>query len=183
MSDDTQKPRGANIGTTMGPTTRQTLALNQPACDCPARTLNRRGFLSVTGTSAGLLVVAAALPACGNTTGTAPTGPVAAGNVSALSVGMMLVMSNIVVARDADGVYAMSAVCTHQGCLVDASHDTIAGGLSCPCHGSAFDGSGAVTHGPANRPLQHYAVTILADGSMTVEGGQPVSSQTRTTVP
>jgi nitrite reductase/ring-hydroxylating ferredoxin subunit len=173
MTDDSPKPRCAK---TMG-----TLPPNQP--DCPLQTLNRRGFLSVTGTSAGLLMVAAALPACGNATGSAPTGPVAAGNVSALSVGMLLVMSNVVVARDAAGVYAMSAVCTHQGCLVDAANDTIAGGLTCPCHRSAFDGSGTVTHGPAGKALQHYAVTILADGSMTVEGGQPVSPATRTTVP
>lgn len=149
---------------------------------CDARTVNRRRFLSVAGTSAGLIVVAAAVPGCGNQTGNPPTGPVAAGNVSALSVGALLVMSNIVVARDAGGVYAMSAVCTHQGCLINDAGGTISGGLHCPCHGSAFDGNGAVTHGPAGSALQHYAVTIASDGSMTVEGGQPVSATTRTAV-
>jgi cytochrome b6-f complex iron-sulfur subunit len=107
---------------------------------------------------------------------------VAAANVSALSVGTMIAMSNIIVARDAGGVYAMSAVCTHAGCLVDDASGTIASGLYCPCHGSAFDGNGAVTRGPARAPLQHYAVTIAGDGSITVDGSQPVSPDTRTPV-
>jgi cytochrome b6-f complex iron-sulfur subunit len=97
-----------------------------------------------------------------------------------LPVGAMLVMSNVVVARDAGGVYAMSAVCTHAGCLLDESSQTIAAGLSCPCHGSTFDGDGNVTRGPARVPLQHYAVTIASDGSVTVDGNQPVSASTRT---
>ena len=89
-------------------------------------------------------------------------------------------MSNFVVARDANGVYAMSAVCTHAGCLLDDSADKISTGLRCPCHGSTFDGNGSVTAGPARSPLQHYAVTIAADGSITVDGSQPVSPSTRT---
>jgi nitrite reductase/ring-hydroxylating ferredoxin subunit len=148
--------------------------------DCLAQTLNRRSFLSVTGASAGLMVVASAIPACGNQSISPPGGPVAAGNVSALSVGSLMMLSNVVVARDANGVYAMSRACTHQGCPVDDTSSGITGGLHCPCHGSAFDGNGAVTHGPAGSPLQHYAVTIAADGSMTVQGDQPVSSDTRT---
>ncbi|HVT09574.1 MAG TPA: Rieske (2Fe-2S) protein [Polyangia bacterium] len=120
-----------------------------------------------------------ALPACGPPTGSPPTGPVAVGNISALAVGAMLVKSNVVVARDAGGVYAMSAVCTHEGCLLNESSDTIAAGLSCPCHGSTFDGAGNVTRGPARAPLQHYAVMIGADGSLTVDGDQPVAASTR----
>ena len=103
-----------------------------------------------------------------------------AGNVSALSAGSLMLLSNVIVARDANGVYAMSRACTHQGCPVDDTSSGIAGGLHCPCHGSAFDGNGAVTHGPAGSPLQHYAVTIATDGSITVQGDQPVSSDTRT---
>ncbi len=157
-----------------------------PSCTKPSRlirTVNRRTFLSVTGTSAGLAMAASLVPACGNPTGSPPTGLVAAGNVSALSVGTLLVMSNVVVGRDADGVYAMSAVCTHQGCLIDDSSSTIASGLNCPCHGSAFDGNGLVTNGPARTALQHYAVTIATDGSLTVDGSKPVSANIRTLVP
>jgi nitrite reductase/ring-hydroxylating ferredoxin subunit len=149
--------------------------------DCTAQPLNRRRFLSVTGTSAGLLVVASALPGCSNGI-SPPSGPVAAGNVSALSVGSLMLLSDVIVARDDQGVYAMSRACTHQGCPVDDTSSGVAGGLHCPCHGSAFDGNGAVTHGPAGSPLQHYAVTIATDGTMTVEGDQPVLAVTRTPV-
>ncbi|MDB5670200.1 MAG: FAD-dependent oxidoreductase [Alphaproteobacteria bacterium] len=54
--------------------------------------------------------------------------------------------------RDESGtVHAVSAVCTHMGCLVgwnetDRSWD-------CPCHGSRFELSGEVIHGPATLPL------------------------------
>jgi Rieske Fe-S protein len=146
-----------------------------------ARTLDRRGLLRLAGSSTGLIVIGAATSGCGgNPTGSAPTGPVSGGNLSALSVGTLLVLSNVVVARDAVGVYAMSAVCTHAGCLLGDGARTIAGGLACPCHGSAFDGDGAVTHGPAQAALQHYQVTIAADGSITVEGSQPVPPSART---
>jgi cytochrome b6-f complex iron-sulfur subunit len=161
MTEDTQKHRCSN---------------------CQDRKVNRRQLLMLAASSAGVAAVVSAIPGCGNPTGSPPSGPVNAGNVSALSVGTLLVMSNVVVARDANGVYAMSAICTHAGCFLDDSTDTIASGLSCPCHGSSFDGSGAVTNGPASTPLQHYAVAIAADGTVTIDGGQPVSASTRTAV-
>jgi cytochrome b6-f complex iron-sulfur subunit len=148
--------------------------------NCSKRAVNRRELLMLAGAATSLVVLAGPVSGCANPTGTPPTGPVAAGNISALTVGSLLVMSNFVVARDANGVYAMSAVCTHAGCLLDDSSDKIASGLSCPCHGSTFDGNGSVTAGPARSPLQHYAVTIAADGSITVDGSQTVSASTRT---
>ena len=149
---------------------------HNPCRDCRRKEMARRELLVLAGAS----VVLVALPACQPPTGTPPTGPIAAGNLSALPVGSLHVMSNVVVARDAGGVYAMSAVCTHAGCLLDDGAATIAAGLSCPCHGSKFDGDGAVTAGPARAALQHYAVTVSADGSIVVDGGQPVSAGTRT---
>jgi Rieske Fe-S protein len=144
--------------------------------------ISRRRLLWVVRTSAGVLVVGAVFTGCGNRTGTPPSGPVSAGNVSALAVGAMLVLSNIVIARDPSGVYAMSAICTHAGCFLDDASTTIAAGLYCPCHGSSFDGEGAVIGGPARAALQHYAVTVTADGSLTVDGSQPVAASTRTLV-
>jgi Rieske Fe-S protein len=153
----------------------------EPPCKgaCSRSVLNRRRLLVLAGSSTGAMVLAA-VPGCGNPTGSPITGPVSAGNVSALAVGTLIVMSNFVVARDASGVYAMSAVCTHAGCLLSDGSSTVAAGLSCPCHGSIFDGNGAVLAGPARVDLQHYLVTITADGSITVDGSQPVPPNTRT---
>ncbi len=51
---------------------------------------------------------------------------------------------------EGDGNYtAFSAVCTHQGCLVDAGRDS----FNCPCHGSVYDREGKNIAGPAPRPL------------------------------
>ena len=148
--------------------------------NCCKRAVNRRELLMLAGATTGLMVLGGAVSGCGSPTGTPPSGPVAAGNISALTVGSLLVMTNFVVAMDANGVYAMSAVCTHAGCLLDDGSDKIASGLSCPCHGSTFDGNGSVTNGPARSPLQHYAVAIAADGGLTVDGSHPVSTSTRT---
>src|SRR6476469_6411208 len=132
-------------------------------------TLNRRKLLCLAGGSTGLAVIGAG---CGSPTGSPPTGPVGAGNVSDLAVGSLLVISNVVVARDENGIYGMSSVCTHAGCLLNDGSRTIAAGLACPCHGSAFDGDGSVTRGPAGAPLQHDQVTVAADGAITVDGSQ-----------
>jgi glycine/D-amino acid oxidase-like deaminating enzyme/nitrite reductase/ring-hydroxylating ferredoxin subunit len=63
--------------------------------------------------------------------------------------------SHVAAYREPDGrVHAVSAVCTHMGCLVgwnetDRSWD-------CPCHGSRFAFDGSVVHGPAVEPLRRY---------------------------
>jgi Rieske Fe-S protein len=95
---------------------------------------------------------------------------------------LQVLSSNVVVGLDAGGVYAMSAVCTHQGCLLADNAGAIAAGLFCPCHGSTFDGNGKVTGGPARQALQHYQVTIATDCSITIDGGKPVAADVRVPV-
>jgi glycine/D-amino acid oxidase-like deaminating enzyme/nitrite reductase/ring-hydroxylating ferredoxin subunit len=53
---------------------------------------------------------------------------------------------------DTGGVHAVSARCTHLGCIVSFNEAETA--WECPCHGSRFGIDGAVIQGPANRPLE-----------------------------
>jgi glycine/D-amino acid oxidase-like deaminating enzyme/nitrite reductase/ring-hydroxylating ferredoxin subunit len=54
--------------------------------------------------------------------------------------------------RDDEGtVHAVSAVCSHLGCLV--AFNEVERSWDCPCHGSRFDVGGGVLHGPATAPL------------------------------
>jgi len=134
------------------------------------------------GGVAGALVLA--VPACGMSPEPTLAGPAAAGNVSAITADslQMVAGANVFIGRDSGGLYAMSAVCTHAGCLLGAAGTTPESGIACGCHGSRFDGNGAVTHGPAGRPLQHYQVDVADDGSITVQGGIPVAASARTAV-
>ncbi|MFF3942913.1 FAD-dependent oxidoreductase [Streptomyces phaeofaciens] len=55
--------------------------------------------------------------------------------------------------RDESGsLQAVSARCTHLGCIVSFSHAEQA--WECPCHGSRFTPDGRVLQGPAVRPLE-----------------------------
>jgi Rieske Fe-S protein len=145
---------------------------------CVGRRLVLRG-----GAAAVLL---AALPG-GCMQGTAaPAGPVQAGNVADTTVGALQVVAGetVILARDNDGLYAMSRVCTHQGQLLTI---VSAGGeeptLHCYGHGSDFNRTGAVTRGPANIPLEHFKVDLdPADGSIIIQSGMPVPASTRTPV-
>jgi Rieske Fe-S protein len=60
--------------------------------------------------------------------------------------------------RDADGVArAVSARCTHLGCLVAFNDAETA--WECPCHGSRFGIDGSVLQGPAVHPLENRDVS------------------------
>lgn len=55
---------------------------------------------------------------------------------------------------------AYSAVCTHQGCIVD--YDKSSGELICPCHGAVYDPAhdARVMQGPAPKPLPKIAIKV-----------------------
>ncbi len=65
------------------------------------------------------------------------------------------------------GVYALSAVCTHLGCITRFLSDEKC--IACPCHGSRFDLEGNVIQGPAPRPLQWLEVQVDATGILLVD--------------
>jgi glycine/D-amino acid oxidase-like deaminating enzyme/nitrite reductase/ring-hydroxylating ferredoxin subunit len=62
------------------------------------------------------------------------------------------VKKNAVFRDEAGGLHALSATCTHLGCVV--SWNSAETSWDCPCHGSRFDVHGEVLHGPANTPLR-----------------------------
>lgn len=94
----------------------------------------------------------------------------------------------VIVARDAKGFHALSAICTHACCLVSLCNDALcsdattnpgacgttppeaapsSAGIVCPCHGSGFridDGSPIM--GPAKRPLPSFALSFDGDDAL-----------------
>ena len=74
--------------------------------------------------------------------------------------------------RDHEGIKAVSAVCTHLGCILERSSD----GFECPCHGSCYNEEGRVLSGPAPRDLSWYRVSKAADGKIVVDPGTTVSA-------
>jgi len=65
------------------------------------------------------------------------------------------------------GFYAVSAVCTHLGCITQWKEDVKQ--IQCPCHGSKFEPDGKKIEGPAPRPLEHFAVSLTLDGELLVD--------------
>lgn len=79
--------------------------------------------------------------------------------------------------RDAAGIYAMSAVCTHLGCTVGPPASSR---ITCPCHGSVYDLNGGNLVGPAAAPLAHFGVTEASPGGpLVVNTAQSVAASLR----
>ncbi len=67
-----------------------------------------------------------------------------------------------VLIHDEDGFSAVSLVCTHLGCTVEQKGS----GFVCPCHGSRYDSSGNLLHGPAKQALPALRVEEDSDGDL-----------------
>jgi nitrite reductase/ring-hydroxylating ferredoxin subunit len=78
--------------------------------------------------------------------------------------------------RDSGGVYAISTICTHLGCVIRADAE----GFHCPCHGSEFGPSGKVVKGPAPKALPWLAVKKSGEGEYMIDEGTLVAPETRT---
>jgi cytochrome b6-f complex iron-sulfur subunit len=63
--------------------------------------------------------------------------------------------------------YALSAVCTHLGCITNWKPEE--GIVACPCHGSKFDTEGKKIAGPAPRPLSRFSITRDDQGQLVVD--------------
>jgi Rieske Fe-S protein len=129
------------------------------------------------GTSQGLAGPPGGAPAYGPPsagTGSAGTGSAGGGASNVLAstaeipvgAGKVLTAQKIVITQPQAGTFhAFTAICTHQGCIVNS----VSGGtINCPCHGSEYSiVNGSVVRGPAPLPLA--AVSIKVEGTSIVE--------------
>jgi Rieske Fe-S protein len=132
--------------------------------------LNRRQTL------AGVATVGLGLPvlaACGGDDSSTATdtgsggaggsgGPLASTSDIEVGGGTIFGDQQVVVTQPTAGEFkCFTAVCTHQGCIVNSVAD---GQIQCKCHGSAFSiEDGSVTHPPATKPLAEQAITVEGD--------------------
>jgi nitrite reductase/ring-hydroxylating ferredoxin subunit len=82
---------------------------------------------------------------------------------------------NLFLVHDREGFWAVSAVCTHLGCIVAQGAE----GFACPCHGSRFAPDGKVIQGPAPSPLRWYELSLAADGQLLVNTAKAVAPGTK----
>src|ERR1700686_2480887 len=72
----------------------------------------------------------------------------------------------IFIVRSTEGFYALSAVCSHLGCLTVWKQES--GTIACPCHGSTFQRDGSIIAGPAPKPLLWLKMWLTDDGDLMV---------------
>lgn len=78
---------------------------------------------------------------------------------------VQLSAGSFLVARTGQDTFsAVTAICTHEGCIVSKYQS---GTYGCPCHGSEFSTSGAVKSGPAALPLRQFS-TQFANNVLTI---------------
>ncbi len=82
---------------------------------------------------------------------------------------------NVRILSTAEGLAAMSLICTHLGCIAGRAEE----GFHCPCHGSLFDDAGAVLGGPAPRALKWFKLSQTVDGTLVVDSAVEVPPETR----
>ena len=104
---------------------------------------------------------APAAPASGSAGAAAQSAPPVLARTADIPLGggKILADKKIVITEPQAGSFkAFTAVCTHQGCIVD----TVSGGtINCPCHGSKFSiVNGSVVNGPATSPLAPIGIEV-----------------------
>ncbi len=88
-----------------------------------------------------------------------------------------VVAAKMFVSHVPEGFLAMYWKCPHLGCTVqwhpeEPSEDKLAtsGRFHCPCHGSIYDRTGQIISGPAPRPLDTFALSVVG-GKLTADTG------------
>lgn len=111
-----------------------------------------------------------------STMATCGTGAIDVGAPSSFLVDKPIYNSNgFFVNRDAGGIYAVSAKCTHEGAICSL----ITGEYQCPRHGALFKYDGTIVSGPVSSPLPHYSACLLANGHVGVDKTKVVAKSVR----
>ena len=71
------------------------------------------------------------------------------------------------VVRNTEGIFVISAICTHLGCTPDWKPSE--NKFKCPCHGSGYDPEGVNFEGPAPRPMDRAHVELDPEGQIVVD--------------
>lgn len=141
---------------------------------CTTYDANNGGFVGSTPSAGGSTATSGggASPSAGGGSASASAGAPAANVLASTSQvpeggGKIIDGKNIVITQPQSGTFkAFSAVCTHQGCIVNSIAN---GTIDCPCHGSKFSvKDGSVVNGPATSPLPSVAIKI--EGTSIVQG-------------
>ena len=69
--------------------------------------------------------------------------------------------------RNTEGIFVISAICTHLGCTPDWKPSE--NKFKCPCHGSGYDPEGVNFEGPAPRPMDRAHVELDPEGQIVVD--------------
>ncbi len=83
--------------------------------------------------------------------------------------------TGIYVVHSKEGFYALSATCTHLGCLTAYKPDQ--GIIACPCHGSKFRKDGTKIEGPAPKPLPWLRMWLSDDGNLMVDRSNQIATR------
>ncbi|NOY93429.1 MAG: Rieske (2Fe-2S) protein [Deltaproteobacteria bacterium] len=143
--------------------------------------LERRRFLGLLGSGAlGLAGIGTMVAGVGYLEPNAPYEQATrfvVGRPEAIVPGGVLTLreQRVYVVRGQAGVYALSSVCTHLGCVT--RHGLGQSEIVCPCHGSAFDMEGRVLSGPARKRLPRLELT-LERGEIVVHTTSQVDDDT-----
>jgi nitrite reductase/ring-hydroxylating ferredoxin subunit len=73
----------------------------------------------------------------------------------------------VFIVRTVNGFFAVSAICTHLGCITEWKPDDNL--IECPCHGSRYTREGTKVAGPAPRSLPHFNIQLGPDGQLVVD--------------
>jgi cytochrome b6-f complex iron-sulfur subunit len=73
--------------------------------------------------------------------------------------------TGVIVRKSSGELIALSAVCTHLGCIVQWQSDKQ--DFLCPCHAGRYTTEGEVISGPPPRPLSKLPFTV-SNGTVTV---------------